>query len=287
MSGSNINSPSLSLNVANGGRPSPSKIYSFSVTMASGTVSEVDLRALQNLNILQQVQGMFVDNSANSGTVVISISTGMDLLIPGYSQGFFPVFVAPNAPVFSFTGSGTVTVTLTNFAMPAAVWGTLSLGNVFTGSPLLVRDAALEATINSLTAALNATPLALSSGDVWVPKRVGSLSYYAIVTAATTYNLIVGSPSAFVTGAYAYLTPNATLAAAGNVVVTLGAFSGTILARTMYVPAVAANASIPIFEVDDLSYQPQPADTITLTLSAAFATGGVEVTLFGGTTAIT
>lgn len=287
MSGSNINSSSLSLNVANGQRPTPSKIYSFSAVLTAGIVGTVDLRGLQNLNILQQVQGMFVDNSANNASATIEIATGMSILVPGLSQGFFPIFVPPNAPVFNLTGNGTVTVTLTNFALPASVWGNVSLGNVFSGSPLAVKDAALEACIAAAVSALQTTPLYLSGGDAWIPQRLGSMAAFAAVSAAGTTILIAGSPSAFVTGIYASLTPNATLAAAGNLTVTLRSTSiASIAQRTIYVPAAGANLEKLVFDLSSINVVPGATDSIEIVLSAALTAGSLETTIYGGTTAI-
>lgn len=88
---------------------------------------------LDLLNFFEQgrislIQTAFVDNSNNSNPFTITCqASGMSLVVPPNSQGFFPLLV-PNPPRFAFTtlqGSGVVTVQLLNTMIPGPIWSVL------------------------------------------------------------------------------------------------------------------------------------------------------------------
>lgn len=120
--------------VSNGTRPKVAKVYSFPLSL-SGAALSLDLTPLANLHRIENVQGIIVDNSANSAALNLTTNAGQKFYIPGSSQGITPLFLAQDN-VLILNGTGTVNVTLTNFPVPCAVWNAEGAESVtITGTP--------------------------------------------------------------------------------------------------------------------------------------------------------
>lgn len=272
-----------SFNVSNGAAPSVSRVNAFTQTLTVGVPLMVDLRPFRYQNVVGQVQGAFLDNSANSTALSVVTGAGQPLVVPPQSQAVMPLYLGENATL-TLTGAGTVTVILLNFPTPAAVWSAQGNAIPVSGGKVIVSDPALEALING--GALSVTRTALTSGDATVHLRTG-IAYSGTLTASGSTTIITGSPSCFLTAADLWLSPASTMATAGILTVTLAfANQGTIATRSVYVPATAANgAPTPILQLRDVQLLGAlNGDNLTLSLSGALSAGGVEYTIVGGTT---
>ena len=274
------------LGVSNGAIPTASRVYSFNMNLTLNVTTMVDLRPFVYKNVIKEVQGIFIDNSLNTTALSVSVAGGQKLTVPQQSQGVFPLYLSDDYTL-TVNGGGPVTFVLLNFPTPVGVWSVNPQALPESGGKLLVTDPSLDALIAN--GSFQSTPSYYANADAIVHGRAGN-AYAGNLTAASTVTVIAGAPSAFVTGFDIALSPNATLATAGIMTVTL-AFStaGTIAARQVYVPAVAANGlPTEILKMSSLNLIGSiVADSLTVTLSAALTDGSVQYTIIGGTTAVT
>ena len=279
-----VSPPVQSAGVSNGNVPKTSRVYGFTLNLVSGIAQSFDLRPLRNLNQIKEVQGIFIDNSANALPASVTASVAQTIVVPPQSQGVYPLYLSAD-DVLILTGSGTVRYILFNFPTPAANWSAASTGLPVVGGLVQTQDVALDAAIQN--GALNAGVALYGNGDAIQHKR-GGIAYNGELSAAATTVIVAGSPSAFISSVHLALSPDATLAAAGIVTVT-AAFTnaGTIFSRKVYVPLAATNSVVPVIDVDGLSLiGTLGGDSFSITLSTAFATGGVEYFIVGGTTGL-
>lgn len=272
--------------VSNGNIPKSSRVASFNVTLVSGAAVSFDLRPFVYKNMIKQVQGIFVDNSANSTFTSVQTAVNQTVIVPPNSQGFFPLYLSDD-DTLQLVGNGTVNYVLLNFPTPAAVWSVSAPATFPTqGGKVLVTDATLDALVAN---GVFQSSLGLYGNADAINHARGGNAYSGVLNTAATTTIITGAPSAFVSAFDLALSPDATQTTAGIVTVS-GGFSsaGQTFSRKVYVPATAANgAPTPIISMKDLALIGNLAsDSFTLTLSAALATGGVEYTVIGGTTAV-
>lgn len=88
--------------------------------------------------VLEFIEALFVDNSANGYALTVSIKvSGQKIILPPYSQGYIPV-LAPQPPILEITSNSaataTVSIQLLNFPVPAAVWLSQAAQSVSGGS---------------------------------------------------------------------------------------------------------------------------------------------------------
>lgn len=105
------------------------------IDFSLGTTYQLDLSQIQSQAKLDSVQTLYVDNSANTGTITITMEgvTQQSIILPPNSQGYFPVLQG-NPPVLNFTvasGAPVVNIQLMNFFLPPVIWGTLATGGSF------------------------------------------------------------------------------------------------------------------------------------------------------------
>lgn len=117
--------------VNTGTKPVISQVYSFPLTLVGGSITSFDLKPLANNHRIQNVQGIFVDNSAGTIPLTVTTAAGQIFKIPAGYQGVMPIYLSPDN-VITFAGTGTVNVTLLNFPTPAAVWNATTSGSVVT-----------------------------------------------------------------------------------------------------------------------------------------------------------
>lgn len=269
--------------VSNGTFPSLGQIYAFQLSLVAGTPQIVDLRpALYSMNI-SSVQGIFVDNSNGGASLSISGSSGQPIVIAEAYQALMPLYMSADLTL-TFTGSGSVGITLLNFPTPAVVWSTVPPTYNFTGTSLDVTDVILDACVTGGALAVNAT--ALGSSDLAVHTHVGTAAYEGTIATATTSAIITGAPSCYVSAIDVWASGSATLGSAGYITVTLKfATAGTVLVRSVYIPASATNVSQQIAHFDGLQLMGNAAsDTFEITLGTALTAGSIEYTIIGGTT---
>ncbi len=156
---STVTPTGVAMGVSNQQSPRSSFVYGFSLTLVSGTPQVVDLRALQNINLLKDVQGIYFDNSANDTACEVSVATGQNITCPPQSQGEAPIFVPASQPVFTFSGNGTVYIVLTNFSVPAQFWSVVENTLPIVGGLVQVSDVALDAIITDYALNVSAVPI--------------------------------------------------------------------------------------------------------------------------------
>jgi hypothetical protein len=84
-----------------------------------------DYQNMQSRGFMSMVQTVYVDNSANSNALVITVGgTGQQIQAPPNTQGYYPVLCSnPIRFVFSSpANSSLVTVQLINVAISGQVW---------------------------------------------------------------------------------------------------------------------------------------------------------------------
>ncbi len=288
MSGTN---PQVQINkhgTSNGSQPSNSKTYSFSVSLTTGVTSQIDLRSQQFANIIGDVQGVFLDNSANATPFVVTFGSGQKIIVPPNGQAIMPIYVPFSTPVFTLSGNGNVTMTLVNFPSPAAVWGT-STGIVITNGLAQVQDPAIEALISNNS--LSASTALYGSGDTLLHARAG-VAHYGSITAVGTVTVLAGNPNCYLTGYRLTLDANATCAALSELTITTGFLNAGIVDETVIQVGTAAPAgtvgAVLIGQMDGLNLLgTSTGDSLQITLAgAALTTGSIRYTLFGGTTGL-
>ena len=122
-----------SFGVANQSLPPLAKCLPYVVPFDtnSSTVELLDLTNIQATGNIDQIQAVFIDNSAN--TVSFTLRTNVllqNIVIPPQSQAFVPV-LSLKPTVLTFTAGGSsanVPIFLINVPMPLAIWNAVSSG---------------------------------------------------------------------------------------------------------------------------------------------------------------
>lgn len=200
----------------------------------------LDLRGIQQLGFVDQLQSIYVDNSGNAQPLQIIVSsTNQSLIVPGYAQAFLPIFVSNNL-VLTFVSTGGVVVPVypLNFPIAAAVWSVGGGGQVINGK-LQVQDAALEAAITN--GYLQSQSSKTGSGGTQYPDWIGNNIATGVIT-ATTGALITGNPGYYLTSIDLGLSNDAALAAGElNIAITDSTY-GTIWQQTVELPATGGTS---------------------------------------------
>lgn len=268
----------------NGKIPENSRIYTLSLNLTAGTSQTIDLRPYKYKNVIKEVQGVWIDNSANSTGFSLSVSGGQNIQVPPNYQAIAPLYLTQDN-VLTVTGNGNVTIVLLNFPTPACFWSAIGSSIPISGGSVVVSDPLLEALISN--GSLTVSNALYGPADVLTHPRIGK-AYSGNLTASGNTTIITGASSCFVTDLDVWLSPDATLAAAGILTVTGQFFNnGTVFSRKVYVPAAAAanGAPTPIFRLTDVNLLGLlSGDSFEIGLSAALTAGAVEYTIIGGTT---
>lgn len=222
------------------------KVIPITAQLGVNTSVLMDFSQLQQQGKISFIQGVMVDNSANTAALTIQSQTmNQKIVIPPNSQAILPVFVT-NPPIFLISSIGGVNVPLFffNIPLPAQVWG----GNsafTFAGGSLVVSDPLLEQLITNIngTNGLNVNIVSGGFGGPYVPVQ--------ILTAITAGAAIVnGTVSGLANHMYATsfdlsVTGNATLAAAAEIALTLEwqSTSAILWTGNAYVPAAIPASS--------------------------------------------
>lgn len=286
MSG-NISSTVGKSSVTNGNVPNNALTYSFSITLVANVIQTVDLRQQQQINNLKDIQGIFIDNSANTTALSCNIGTGQNPVVPPNGQMMLPIYVAPGTPVFTFAGSGVVNIVLNNFPTPAACWISANETIPTSGGKVLVSDALLENQI--INGAFSASTALYGNADTIVHERAGTF-FSGVITNSGTVTPISGAPSVFLTDVLITIDPNATASAPIDLEVIL-AFQngGTIATAIVQVPTAAAAGlagPITVMRLDDVNLLGAlSGDNLGLVTSGgSLSAGSLRYTVIGGTT---
>lgn len=101
------------------------KAVPYNMNFTTGAAFTADLRQTVSQGYISVIQSVWIDNSANSDTLSMTVQgTNFTINAPAYSQGFYPVTVGPQ-PVFQFSSASTsaaVAVEFLNVPVPASVW---------------------------------------------------------------------------------------------------------------------------------------------------------------------
>ena len=149
------------------------------VNLVAGTATKLDFTNLIGSGAIQNIQAVFVDNSANSTSLTLTTAAGQNLIIPPASQGIFPVILANGSPTVTVAGSGTATLLFLNVPMPFGSWsisGAPAL--VVTNGNLQVTDTALDATIANGGVVYTAPAGSLISGSTTSPATAASTQLF-------------------------------------------------------------------------------------------------------------
>jgi len=188
-------------------------LIDFSVT----PTYQIDLQQVFSLARMTILQTLWVDNSANTGVVNITVSTiNQTIKVPPSSQGYYPLLSGPEPTLtVSSVGGGKIQIHLLNIPVQSQTWSPAVTPFAFSGNALIVSDPVLvAASINNL---LQTQPNLVGDGNLAGPEFRGSKAFRLNLATAVATDVIVGAPAYFVTNIDASFTPDVTLAVAGIV----------------------------------------------------------------------
>src|ERR1700749_812468 len=98
--------------------PSTSQVYStlLNLDMSSPT-AVIDLKSLANLHRVGNVQGIWMENSAGTTSLSVTMASLQTFTIPAGWQGLAPIYLSADN-VLTFTGQGLVGIVLINVPTP-------------------------------------------------------------------------------------------------------------------------------------------------------------------------
>jgi hypothetical protein len=251
----------------------------------------IDLTLQVERGVISAIQSFFIDNSANSGPLTITIlQSGQVLKAPGGYQGYVAALV-PNPPQFTVSCAGGSTGTIVALNIPTGVgfWPSVGGSNTYSAGKLLVSDPAVESAIAS--GQFQSLVFRTGSGGISYPQWIGNLTAVGAITASAAA-IVTGAPGYFVTGLSLFLSPNAAQASAGDWTAVLSdSTTGTIFEFAAFVPAVAPTLTAPALLRAETpggwTWNNKLANsTLSLNLSATLTTGKLYYTLAYGQTGI-
>lgn len=137
------------VSVSNGKNPNNGQVFGVPLTLV-GTAVTLDLKTLVNLHRVNDVQGIFMDNSGGSTALQVSTTTGQKIAIPSGYQGVMPLYLSADKTI-TFNGNGTVNLVLLNFPTPAAVWPASGGGSAdVVDGQLLVSDGTAQGLLSEI-----------------------------------------------------------------------------------------------------------------------------------------
>jgi hypothetical protein len=104
------------------------------VTLVTGTPIRMDFKPLVNLKRFSDIKSMFIDNSAGTTSVTLTILSMGNVIVPAGFQAICPIFMSDDNTI-TFSGNGTVNFALVNIDCHMGMWnpngagGTNSFGN--------------------------------------------------------------------------------------------------------------------------------------------------------------
>jgi len=237
----------------------------------------IDWNQFKHDNFAFQPQGVFIDNSAGTGPLDVTIyASGLNspafwtISCPAgaYKSANFP---APNGQAAGITGDGQATVIFVDFPiLPDA--GAVTVDNVvsvtWTGAP-------------------SVTPSVNSGGTPYQNTEIPALAstYYsgAITGATKTATIVPGTANLYLRKLIMSFTGNASIAAAGTNLLTVTVNGSTVYEENVYLPAAAGTAPGSLYKIA-LDCQKIgiycAAGDIVVTLATALATGILDINAY-------
>jgi hypothetical protein len=270
------------------------KTVPFSFDFTAQSAYFIDLQNQQSRSFITIVQAVYVRNPGTVSVTILFDVAGQQIDFPPQSEGYLPVLVT-NPPRFTATSNGgaaNVQLMLLNVAMPAAIWPIVPYIIPQSAGAVVVTDVALDSTVSG--GLLNNLNHIQSNSDAIYPDFKGRLMFSGVK--ATIGSTAIITPGAgltyFFTGFQIFISQNASLAVAGNLVISLMQNAAIQWQHTISLPAaafaVAAPTSVEIANVTGGFMRNGSAllDVLNINLSVALATGTVSYNVQGGFTSI-
>lgn len=232
----------------------------------------------QRISVFQTI---FVDNSLATVPLSIAVANTQQVIkIPGGSQAYIPIACTSKLSVTFASSSGLVLyAAILNIPMNGIVWNSSGSFTFDANGNLLVRDTVLDSTVSG--GYMNVAPSPLAGDGTRIPETYATSRFNGAVATTSPLTIITGAPGYIVKDIAIYLTPDATLAAAGVLNATLTDGAATIATGRVFIPTTAVTGltgPIPLIVRSGLQYTAKiAANKLSLTLSAALATGTVSV----------
>lgn len=282
-----------------------------SLPFNTGTAFTIDLTLQQIRKYVSIIQCLFIDNSGNAAPLSLFVSVvNQNLICPPNSQMYVPILVPTNAILTATcTGGVAATVDLINVPLPFGIWPANTYIPTFgAGGAMLVIDSLAEsylAQIVTNTAGGGGTGANEVTGynDILRPWFLGGRAYTQKVSASgsTTLNQVgsgSNNQSLFMTHCHVSISGDATLAAAGELVVKVQDFDGAgvnvvIAEATVSLPASGSpgtGISQRLISWNNMNYLSEiPSDGVhrnnfNINLSAALTSGFVDCSILAGIT---
>ena len=251
----------------------------------------INMTQLTSMKVIDIIQTIFIDNSQNSVSLSVNASiSNQNIIVPPYSQGYYPILV-PNNAVLTFTCIGgliNTPVFLINIPLPASNWTKNGTPFIFNGSGYLeVSDPVLDAAIaNNMLSVLNNKT---GSGGKSYPDWIGNNTVQVRQATTASGVLITGAPGYYITGITVTIPADHAQAVAGLETLNIvDSSSGNIWSIDWYAPSVAAF-------IQDIVYTTPPGfywnnkvanSTLNVTLLNALTTAAALVVINYGLTTV-
>lgn len=242
----------------------------------SATPYAIDWRNFSIDNFPFSPQGVFIDNSQGTAPLVINIQPiNYNVECPAGIVGQFQ-FPAPNGQTCTITGGGQASVVFVDFpVLPNS--GLVNIGNT------------VNVDIAGVTAGVT-VPTQPAVNNSGLPYQVQQVTqaveyhYLSITGSATSASVTPTISGQNLRKLVLSLSENATLATAGNDLLTVTANGVTVYEENLYIPAVAvAGLGAYRFDLDFSSFSvPMVTGNLTVTLATALATGTLDINAYFG-----
>lgn len=240
----------------------------------------IDWRQYAIDNELFQPQGVFIDNSAGTTPLVITIlPIGYKVTCPAglQVQAQFP---APNGQTATITGDPANSATVTFVDFPVLPSGT-------TAAITNTVNVNLQSVSGGVRVPVDPNPLAAGNtlpyrDQEYVPQA--EFHYLSLSGATTTVNVTPTTANQNLRKLKISASGDATLAAAGEITLTATLNGSVIFTRTVYLTATTPAGS-PMIEVlcdenFDMIGLPAAAGNLTVSITTALATGKIDINAY-------
>lgn len=249
----------------------------------------IDFQNVQSRGVINSIQTVFIDNSGNTKSITLTdTATTQEIICPGNSQGYFPIMV-PNPPVFTAVSTGTANVQIIfmNVQINPIVWNALSSGNIYdSNGNLKTSDQNLVTAISG--GYVNNKESGDGTGDTTRWKFNGNKSFFAkINTTATSVALTTGAPSFYLTNLHVTLDASASIAAAGDLTVSVMDGTTTVASAAVLLGTASATGIglYHLIDIDAMNYNSgSSAAVLSVTLSTSLTGGTLSINALGGLT---
>jgi hypothetical protein len=253
----------------------------FAIDFTVNQTYTMDLTAIQQLARISIIQTLYVDNSLSTVPLtVLCATTQQKLTVAPGSQAYISVVLSNKLALTILSTSGLVIpVIALNIAMNTYQWQSGAPAFNPTTGALIVSDPILEAAV---AGSYFQTREYQTAGDgSIIAVYAGTKAVTGLVTTTAAATILTGAPGWILTSINVAALPNSTLAAAGELTATLAESGGsTIAVGDVFLPTAAPTGltgKVTMINMESVNITSKIATSnLTLTLSAAPATGGVR-----------